>query len=242
MDMALSECRNISQCKQKRQCSLLLGLYFRLRFLISSFCICSVAGTIAAIDNGFGVVGVAAGATIVPVKILNAQGKGFLGGLLQALEWVTEHANIGDVVNISLGGNINDSVDEAVRQAAKKGLLIVLSAGNDSSLASERSPSRINHRNIFTVAATTENDELARFSNIGKPPVDCAAPGVGILSTFKDGQYATMQGTSMAAPHAAGALLLGYRPNNKRTRRRGGGGAAVRDANGNRYPIVSIKQ
>jgi subtilisin family serine protease len=158
--------------------------------------------------------------------------------LIQALEWVTEHAKIGDVVNISMGSKIsNDSVDKAVRRAAEYGLLIALSAGNDAGLASERSPSRTNHRNIFTVAATTQKDELAPFSNIGKPPVDCAAPGVDILSTFKSGQYATMQGTSMAAPHAAGALLLGYRPSKNKKKNR----EAPVDANGKRYPFVSIK-
>jgi subtilisin family serine protease len=196
-----------------------------------------VAGTIAAIDNGIGVVGIAAGAIIVPVKVVNAQGKGSMGGLLQGIEWVTENANVGDVVNISLGGKINQSVDNAVLRAAEKGLLIALSAGNDSRLASERSPGRINHHNIFTIAATTQHDTLAFFSNVGKPPIDWAAPGVGILSTFKNGQYAVMQGTSMATPHATGALLLGCRPN---LRDKNNVAAAV-DANGNRYKIVSIK-
>lgn len=223
--------QNRSRCS--RQVSLLF--HFPSPFLIAHFlfCVCSVAGTIAAIDNGFGVVGIAAGATIVPVKVTNAQGKGTMGGLLQGIEWVTENANAGDVVSMSLGGKINSSVDEAVLRAAEKGILIALSAGNDSSLASERSPSRTNHRNIFTIAATTQQDELAYFSNVGRPPVDWAAPGVNIVSCFKNGQYATMQGTSMATPHASGALLLGYRPK-KRDK------SAV-DANGNRYKIVSIK-
>jgi subtilisin family serine protease len=195
MGMEHSKC-NILQCKsedvetgqphrRKDTLCLSFALFPHHPFLLMYFCIRSVAGTIAAIDNGIGVVGVAAGATIVPVKVVDARGKGTMGGVLQGIEWVTQHAKKGDVVNISLGGKINQSVDDAVLRAAKNGLLIALSAGNDSTSASERSPSRTNHRNIFTIAATTQQNELAYFSNLGKPPVDWSAPGVGILSTFK---------------------------------------------------------
>jgi subtilisin family serine protease len=173
-----------------------------------------VAGTIAALDNGSGVVGVAAGATVVPIKVLDSNGSGSLSGVIAGLEHVAARAKAGDVVNMSLSGGTSTQLDNAVRAVASTGATIVIAAGNASSNASRNSPARVNQANIYTISAFREGDVFASFSNFGNPPVDYAAPGVGIRSTWKGGSYATLSGTSMAAPHAAGVLLLG-RPNSR---------------------------
>lgn len=85
---------------------------------------------------------------------------------------------------------------------------IALAAGNESEDANNHSPARANGPNIYTVSAIDSSDRFASFSNFGNPPVDFAAPGVGILSTVPGG-YASYSGTSMASPHACGLLLLG---------------------------------
>ena len=71
------------------------------------------------------------------------------------------------------------------------------------------SPARVDHANVYTISACDDSDNFASWSNYGNPPVDFCEPGVAIYSTYKEGGYATMSGTSMAAPHAAGILLLG---------------------------------
>jgi Subtilase family len=189
-----------------------------------------VAGTIAALDNGSGVVGVAAGATVVPVKVLDSNGSGSLSGVIAGLNYVASNAKAGDVVNISLGGGTSTQLDNAVRAVASTGASVVIAAGNESSNASNSSPARVNEANIYTISAFREGDVFASFSNFGNPPVDYAAPGVGIRSTWKGNSYATLSGTSMAAPHAAGVLLLG-KPNSR--------GTVTGDRDGNPDRIIS---
>jgi subtilisin family serine protease len=92
--------------------------------------------------------------------------------------------------------------------AAATGVKFVLAAGNESDDANNHSPARANGPNIYTISAMNSSDNWASFSNFGTP-VDYCAPGVSIFSTWKDGGYNTISGTSMAAPHAAGVLLLG---------------------------------
>jgi len=93
--------------------------------------------------------------------------------------------------------------------ASQTGIKFVLAAGNSAIDANNSSPARVNGVNIYTISASDSQDRLASFSNFGNPPVDYAAPGVSINSTWKGGGYNTISGTSMAAPHAAGILLLG---------------------------------
>ena len=173
-----------------------------------SFAGTHVAGTIAAIDNNIGVVGVAAGATVIPVKVLGARGSGSWSGIIAGIEHVAEYGSAGDVANMSLGGGIVAAVDDAVKAAAAYGIKFVLAAGNSGANAINYSPARANGDNIYTISAMWEGDIWVSFSNYGSP-VDYCAPGVYINSTWKNGGYNRISGTSMAAPHAAGVLLLG---------------------------------
>lgn len=167
-----------------------------------------VAGTIAAINNTQGVVGVAAGATVVPVKVLDRRGNGTISGVIAGVDYVAANASANDVANMSLGGGISTTLDDAVL-AASQNCRFVLAAGNEAINATNSSPARVNGPNIYTISAMDSNDQFAYFSNYGNPPVDFCAPGVSILSCYKGGGYTTYSGTSMAAPHVAGILLLG---------------------------------
>jgi hypothetical protein len=167
-----------------------------------------VAGTIAALNNGFGVIGVAPGATVIPVKVLDSRGSGSYSGVIAGVDFVGANGKAGDVANMSLGGPISEALDAAVLKASAN-VKFVLAAGNDGADANNSSPARVNGTNIFTISAINSTDTFASFSNWGNPPVDYAAPGVSVKSTWKGGGYNTISGTSMAAPHAAGVLLLG---------------------------------
>lgn len=167
-----------------------------------------VAGTVAAIDNSVGVIGVAAGATVIPVKVLDSRGSGSYSGVIAGVDHVAANGKSGDVANMSLGGGASQSVDDAVL-AASANVKFSLAAGNDGADANNSSPARVNGSNIVTISAMDINDNFASWSNWGNPPVDYCTPGVSIKSTWKDGGYNTISGTSMAAPHAAGILLLG---------------------------------
>ena len=168
-----------------------------------------VAGTIAAKNNSEGVIGVAAGATVVPVKVLDRRGSGSTTGVIAGIDFVAANAASGDVANMSLGGGVSEALDEAVLNASEGGVLFVLAAGNESEDANNHSPARVNGSNIYTISASDINDNWAYFSNYGNPPIDYCAPGYNIYSCYKNGGYATMSGTSMAAPHVAGILVLG---------------------------------
>ncbi len=168
-----------------------------------------VAGTIAAIDNSIGVIGVAAGATVVPVKVLNRRGSGTYSGVIAGVDFVAANGSSGDVANMSLGGGASSTLDDAVVTASAGGIKFALAAGNESDDANNHSPARANGPNVYTISAMDKNNTFAYFSNFGNPPVDYCAPGVSIYSTYKNGGFATLSGTSMAAPHMAGLLLLG---------------------------------
>ena len=168
-----------------------------------------VAGTIAGIDNTIGTVGVAAGAKVVAVRVLNAQGSGTNAGVIAGVDYVASVGVAGDVANMSLGGGVSQVLDDAVVRASTV-VKFALAAGNDGGDANLHSPARANGPNIYTIAAFSPHTGLwASFSNFGKPPVDYAEPGVSIFSTWLNGGYNTISGTSMATPHAAGLLLLG---------------------------------
>lgn len=169
-----------------------------------------VAGTVAAKNNTFGVVGVAAGARVVPVKVLSNSGSGSWGGVLAGVNHVATYGIPGDVVNMSLGGTgTYAALETAIATlAGSRKIFFSIAAGNSNLPATGFTPARTNGVNVYTISAMDNRCNIAGFSNYGNPPVDFAAPGVGILSTYKGNTYATMSGTSMAAPHVAGILLL----------------------------------
>lgn len=169
-----------------------------------------VAGTVAARNNTSGVVGVAAGASVVAVRVLDRRGSGSYTGVIAGVDYVAANGSPGDVANMSLGGPVSQALDAAVVNAAtNSGVRFVLAAGNESDHANNHSPARADGTGVYTISAFDSADRFASFSNFGNPPVDFGAPGVSVLSLYKGGGTATMSGTSMASPHAAGILLLG---------------------------------
>ena len=101
---------------------------------------------------------------------------------------------------MSLGGGFNQELNDAVENAAQQsGAFFVVAAGNESQDANNVSPASASHNRVYTISATDSSDRFAGFSNFGNPPIDYAAPGVGILSTRQRGGTTTMSGTSMAS-------------------------------------------
>ena len=168
-----------------------------------------VAGIIAALNNSIGVLGIASGAKVVALKVLGSEGEGSLSTIIQALGYVNINGAAGDVVNMSLGlDTISPILNQQIQNTASRGIYFAIAAGNEHVAASTYSPASTNGTNIYTVSAIDSLDNFAPFSNYGNDVVDFAAPGVRILSTYLNGRYAYMSGTSMAAPHMAGLLLL----------------------------------
>lgn len=178
-----------------------------------------VSGIIAAIDNEIGSVGVAQGATVIPVRVLNRRGSGTISGVIAGVDHVAANASIGDCVNMSLGGSVFQPLDDAVIAASNNsGAFFAVAAGNSGDNANNYSPARANGSNVWTISAIDSNDAMPSWSNYGNPPVDFAAPGVTIFSLWKDGKTNTISGTSMATPHACAVLMLtGGLPNSSGT-------------------------
>jgi len=168
------------------------------------------AGIAAAINNTIGVVGVAPNASLYAVKVLDRNGNGTYSAVIAGVDWVT--ANAGSlgirVANMSLGGPDSPTLKTAIANSVAAGVVYCVAAGNDSADAKDFSPA--NCPEAVAVSAIDDrdglcgNDVFASFSNFGSF-VHIAAPGVNIYSTYKGGGYATMSGTSMAAPHVTGA-------------------------------------
>ena len=195
-----------------------------------------VAGTIAGLNNGVGVVGVAPEAKLWAVRVLNNSGSGTWSSVICGLDFVASKgpANNGPitVANMSLGGggisdnncgnSNNDALHKAVCRAKDAGVTIVVAAGNDGADAKNFVPAAYNDA-VITVSALADSDgkegglgsatgygaddTFASFSNWGTP-VDIGAPGVNIYSTWLKGGYKSISGTSMASPHVAGAAAL----------------------------------
>ncbi|HSE54149.1 MAG TPA: S8 family serine peptidase [Nocardioidaceae bacterium] len=191
-----------------------------------------VAGTIGAIDNANGVVGMAPGARIWPVKVLTDAGTGLNSDVICGIDYVTANADKIEVANMSLGGSgtddgncgnsNNDAMHKAICRSVAAGITYVVAAGNDSADAKGFTPAAYDE--VVTVSALADfnglpgggapstcrsdvDDTFASFSNYGAD-VDLIAPGVCIYSTSKLGGYDTLSGTSMASPHVAGGAAL----------------------------------
>lgn len=187
-----------------------------------------VAGIAAALDNGTGVVGVAPGARLWAVKVLDNTGNGTTGSIIAGIDYVTAHANEIDVANMSLGCVCTSAaMDTAISNSVAAGVVYTISAGNDmmdvSNITPAGNPSAItvsaladfdgkpgglsNASQAYTTCTENQDDSFACFSNFGSG-VTIMAPGVNILSTWMGGGTAILSGTSMASPHVAGAAAL----------------------------------
>ncbi|WP_223837641.1 S8 family peptidase [Streptomyces venezuelae] len=169
---------------------------------------CNGHGTHVAGTVGGSQYGVAKGVKLIAVKVLNCAGSGTTAGLVDGLNWVAANAVKPAVANMSLGyGGVDPTADSAVRSAIASGVTFVIASGNYGANACNYSPARVTE--AITVNATDSGDNRASFSNHG-PCTDLFAPGVAITSAWHTGDTATnsLQGTSMAAPHAAGAAAL----------------------------------
>ncbi|WP_439882805.1 S8 family serine peptidase [Pontibacter sp. MBLB2868] len=168
----------------------------------------SVAGIIAAKNNGSGMLGVASNATIVALRIFDDAGKGTVSRAISAVNHASIYAKPGEVVNLSLGSGISTSLDNAVKAAAAKGILFAVAAGNTGVDCSSSSPARVDATGVYTISAMDNYNRMWSSSNYGLS-VDFAAPGVNVTVTTKGGNVGSGgNGTSFAAPHVAGILLL----------------------------------
>lgn len=167
-----------------------------------------VAGTVAALDNGIGVIGVAPGAQLYAIKVLNSTGSGTLSDIIEGIDFAISEQL--DIINMSLGTSTDSpALHTAVDAAYNSGILVVASAGNSGKrvITVDNVGYPAKYESAIAVAATDVNNLRASFSSTG-PAVEVAAPGVYVRSTYLNNGYATMSGTSMAAPHVSGHLAL----------------------------------
>lgn len=161
-----------------------------------------VAGIIGALDNGLGVVGVAPNVDLYAIKVLNANGSGYLSDIIEGLDWAVNN-NL-KVVNLSLGTSSDiPSFHDAIIATKNAGVTVVAAAGNSGGTVLYPAA----YPETIAVSATDNADQVTAWSSRG-PEVDLAAPGSAIYSTYKGTGYATLSGTSMAAPHVAGTAAL----------------------------------
>ena len=165
-----------------------------------------VAGVVAAdTGNNTGIAAIAPDAKILPVRVLDATGAGYMSAAAAGIVYAADHG--AGVINMSFSSTTQiDALSTAVEYARGKGAVVVAAVGNDRKAGSPVSyPAATG--GVIAVAATNANDRIADFSTAGDY-VDLAAPGTDILSTWPGGTYRTMSGTSMAAPHVAAVAAL----------------------------------
>ncbi|MCC5921957.1 MAG: S8 family serine peptidase [Cyclobacteriaceae bacterium] len=172
-----------------------------------------VAGTAAAINNTFGVVGVSAGAPVVNIKVFGCSGGSSTATILNGINFVAQNDLPGDVMNLSLGGFFgancanNSSYRAVLQNIGASGTFVAIAAGNSSSAASNFQPACVQGQNLYTVAAMNCDFTFAsNYSNFGMNTVRVIATGTNVFSTYLNSGYATLTGTSMATPVIAGIL------------------------------------
>lgn len=164
-----------------------------------------VAGIVAAVNNSIGVVGVGHQIDLYAIKVLNSQGSGYVSDIIEGIQWSINNGI--HVINMSLGTSSDiQSFHDAVAAAKNAGITVVAAAGN-SGPGDNTVLYPAKYSEVIAVSATNSSDGQPSWSSRG-PQVDLAAPGASIYSTYKGGSYATLSGTSMAAPHVAGAAAL----------------------------------
>ncbi|MCM4078537.1 S8 family serine peptidase [Paractinoplanes hotanensis] len=168
---------------------------------------CNGHGTHVAGTIGGQYFGVAKKVKLVAVRVLDCKGRGSLSQVIAGVNWVTTHAVKPAVANMSMGGSKSASLNAAVQRSINSGVTYVVAAGNENANASTMSPANLPA--AITVGATDAADRRATFSNYGTA-LDLFAPGVNIRSDYYGGDNLTAvaSGTSMAAPHVAGAAAL----------------------------------
>jgi len=168
---------------------------------------CHWHGTHVAATVGGATVGVAKGARLHSVRVLDCAGSGSNSGVIAGIDWVTANRVLPAVANMSLGGGFSQATNDALQRSVDAGVSYVVAAGNSSADACSYSPASA--ANAITVGATTSADGQSSFSNFGAC-LDVYAPGTAIYSAFNsdDASMGTASGTSMASPHVAGAAAL----------------------------------
>lgn len=188
-----------------------------------------VAGTIAATqNNGIGIAGVASNVKIMAIRTVPDAADELDSDIVEGYLYAAKMG--AKVINCSFGKAQNEGgmvVRDTINTISKKGVLVVISAGNDSSGpfswhnndVDAKYPASFDSANTLVIASTTSNGSLSSFSNIGPVTVDVASPGSNVYSTINGNKYSMASGTSMAAPNASGvvAMVMGYYPNLKNT-------------------------
>jgi len=163
------------------------------------------AGIVAALDNDIGVVGVAPGAALYAVKVLDSSGSGYLSDVIKGIEWCI--TNKMQVVSMSFGSTSDSTSLHAECDKAYSANIVLVAAAGNSGPGANTIGYPAKYSSVIAVGATDSSDVVASWSSRG-PELSVTAPGVSIYSTYKRGVYATMSGTSMACPHVAGTVAL----------------------------------
>lgn len=164
-----------------------------------------VAGTIAALENNQGIVGIAPNVELYSVKVLGSDGTGTYTQVIEGIQWAIDHKM--DIISMSFtGGEDSEAFHRAIKEAEASGIMMVAAAGNKG-LGKDNVMYPASYPEVISVGATTKSNDRANLSSTGEN-LDIVAPGVDIRSTTKNGSYGNMSGTSMAVPHVVGAAAV----------------------------------